>query len=83
MRTEGKLANPNSSRKELGIYYTDEKLSKTISKFLDRPRQVAVFDPCCGKGSFNRVALVCRELAAVSITKEIHIKIVQSKRLIN
>lgn len=57
MRPECKLANPNSSRKELGIYYTDEKLSKTILKFLDIPRQSIVFDPCCGKGSFNKVAL--------------------------
>lgn len=57
MRSEGKLANQNFSRKEFGIYYTDEKLSKTILDFLDIPRQSVVFDPCCGKGSFNKAAI--------------------------
>lgn len=54
--------NENVERKhkcQMGIFYTDIILSKAIVNFLSLPRDNFFFDPCCGKGSFNKAALEC------------------------
>lgn len=46
-------------KKLYGVFYTDIKLSLAILKFLNLPKQASILDPCCGRGSFIKSAILC------------------------